>query len=219
MINIPEEFILHSSDTPFPNIDLALEEPNGLIAIGGELSTERLLDAYQRGIFPWYSEGEPVLWYSPNPRMVITKDKLHISKSLAKTLKSKQFEVRIDTDFDRVINQCRTIKRKDQNSTWIDNDMVAAYTELHRQGYAHSIEVYKDNQLVGGLYGVAMGKVFFGESMFSCQSDASKVAFVHLLKNTDYQLVDCQVENPHLKSLGAFNIKRSAFTQQLKELL
>ncbi len=219
MINIPEEFILQSSDTPFPSLDLALNEPNGLIAIGGELSTERLLSAYRQGIFPWYSEGEPVLWYSPDPRMVITKGALHVSKSLDKMLRSNRFEVRMNTDFEQVIHQCRTIKRKDQDSTWIDDDMVNAYTQLHHQGFAHSIEVYEQNRLVGGLYGVAIGKVFFGESMFSCESNASKVAFVHLLKNTDYQLIDCQVENPHLKSLGAFNIERFSFIQQLKELL
>jgi len=219
VINIPEEFILQSSDTPFPSLDLALNEPNGLIAIGGELSTERLLSAYRQGIFPWYSEGEPVLWYSPDPRMVITKGALHVSKSLDKMLRSNRFEVRMNTDFEQVIHQCRTIKRKDQDSTWIDDDMVNAYTQLHHQGFAHSIEVYEQNRLVGGLYGVAIGKVFFGESMFSCESNASKVAFVHLLKNTDYQLIDCQVENPHLKSLGAFNIERFSFIQQLKELL
>ena len=219
MIDIPQAFILNSKDTPFPDVNLALEEPNGLIAIGGELSTERLLNAYQQGIFPWYSEGEPVLWYSPNPRMVITKDKLHISKSLAKLLNSERFEVRTDTNFEQVIRQCKTIKRKDQSSTWIHDDMVVAYTKLHHQGHAHSIEVYEQDQLIGGLYGVAIGKVFFGESMFSCKSNASKVAFVYLLQKTDYQLVDCQVENSHLKSLGAFNIERSAFMLKLKELL
>ncbi|RUM76738.1 MAG: leucyl/phenylalanyl-tRNA--protein transferase [Candidatus Thioglobus sp.] len=219
MINIPEEFILHSPTVPFPDIDSALEEPSGLIAIGGELSTERLLDAYQKGIFPWYSEGEPVLWYSPNPRMVITKEALHVSKSLDKVLRSNRFEVRTNTNFEQVIHQCKNIKRKDQDSTWIDNDMVQAYIQLHHQGHAHSIEVYENSQLAGGLYGVAIGKVFFGESMFSCASNASKVALVHLLKNTDYQLIDCQVENPHLKSLGAFNIERSAFVQQLRDLL
>ncbi len=219
MINIPEEFILHSPHIPFPDVELALDEPNGLIAIGGDLSTERLLSAYRQGIFPWYSEGEPVLWYSPNPRMVITKDTLHISKSLEKVLRSNRFEVRMNMRFEQVISQCKDIKRKEQDSTWIDNDMVQAYMQLHHQGYAHSIEVYENDQLAGGLYGVAIGKVFFGESMFSCASNASKVALVYLLKNTDYQLIDCQVENPHLKSLGAFNIERSAFVQQLENLL
>jgi len=219
VINIPEEFILHSPHIPFPDVELALDEPNGLIAIGGDLSTERLLSAYRQGIFPWYSEGEPVLWYSPNPRMVITKDTLHISKSLEKVLRSNRFEVRMNMHFEQVISQCKDIKRKEQDSTWIDNDMVQAYIQLHHQGYAHSIEVYENDQLAGGLYGVAIGKVFFGESMFSCASNASKVALVYLLKNTDYQLIDCQVENPHLKSLGAFNIERSAFVQQLENLL
>ena len=219
MISIPEEFILHSPIIPFPDVELALDEPNGLIAIGGDLSTERLLSAYRQGIFPWYSEGEPVLWYSPNPRMVITKDTLHISKSLQKALRSNRFEVLMNTNFEQVIHQCKNIKRKEQDSTWIDNDMVQAYIQLHHQGHAHSIEVYENSLLVGGLYGVAIGKVFFGESMFSCTSNASKVALVHLLKNTDYQLIDCQVENPHLKSLGAFNIERSAFVQQLGKLL
>lgn len=219
MIDIPQSFILGSKNTPFPDVNLALEEPNGLIAIGGDLSTDRLLDAYQQGIFPWYSEGEPVIWYSPNPRMVITKDKLHVSKSLDKILQSGRFEVRTDTNFEQVIQQCRLIKRKDQDSTWIDDDMARAYTQMHHQGHAHSIEVYEQDQLIGGLYGVAIGKVFFGESMFSCKSNASKVAFVHLLQKTNYKLIDCQVENPHLKSLGAFNIKRSAFVKLLKELL
>jgi leucyl/phenylalanyl-tRNA--protein transferase len=219
VINIPEEFILHSPAIPFPDVELALDEPNGLIAIGGDLSTERLLSAYRQGIFPWYSEGEPVLWYSPNPRMVITKDTLHISKSLDKVLRSNRFEVRMNMRFEQVISQCKNIKRKEQDSTWIDNDMVQAYIQLHHQGHAHSIEVYENDHLAGGLYGVAIGKVFFGESMFSCASNASKVALVYLLKNTGYQLIDCQVENPHLKSLGAFNIERSAFVQQLENLL
>jgi len=150
---------------------------------------------------------------------VITKDTLHISKSLEKVLRSNRFEVRMNMRFEQVISQCKDIKRKEQDSTWIDNDMVQAYIQLHHQGYAHSIEVYENDQLAGGLYGVAIGKVFFGESMFSCASNASKVALVYLLKNTDYQLIDCQVENPHLKSLGAFNIERSAFVQQLENLL
>jgi leucyl/phenylalanyl-tRNA---protein transferase len=196
-----------------------LKEPNGLIAIGGDLSTERLLSAYQQGIFPWYSDGAPVLWYSPNPRMVITADKLRISKSLNKVIRSNRFEIRIDTNFDQVIQQCKDVKRKDQNSTWIDNDMLHAYTDLHHQGFARSIEVYENDLLVGGLYGISMGKIFFGESMFSLVSNSSKFAFVYLLQNMDYQLIDCQVENPHLKSLGAFNIERSAFVQQLQDLL
>ncbi len=219
MIDIPAEFILTSAQTPFPDVELALKEPNGLIAIGGELSTERLLSAYQSGIFPWYSQGEPVIWYSPDPRLVMTPNRLHISKSLAKTLKSARFEVRIDQDFSAVIKQCQTIERKDQDGTWIDNDMLRAYTQLYQQGYARSVEVYQDQALVGGLYGVSLGKVFFGESMFSRTRDASKVALVHLVQNMDYQLIDCQVESSHLKSLGAYNIGRSAFIKTLGELL
>lgn len=214
-MHIPKSFFLTSAQTPFPNVDFALEKPNGLIAVGGELTSKRLLQAYQQGIFPWYSEGEPVLWYSPNPRMVMTRDKLHLSKSLQKTLNRQQFEVRFDTDFTQVIHQCRHIKRAHQNGTWIDADMTHAYTKLHHQGFARSVEVYENNQLVGGLYGVAMGRVFFGESMFSKVSNASKIALVYLLNNTDYQLIDCQVENPYLQSLGAFNLERSVFIQLL----
>ncbi len=219
MIEIPESFFLSSVNTPFPSVDLALKEPNGLVAVGGELSSNRLVDAYKKGIFPWYGENEPVLWYSPDPRMVITPEKLHVSKSLQKVIKSNKFEIRLNADFDSVIYHCKTIERKDQQGTWIDNEMVSAYTKLHNQGIVHSVEVYQDNQLVGGLYGVSMGEVFFGESMFSLVRDASKVAFVHLLQNMNYKLVDCQVENPHLKSLGAFNIERFSFMQRLEELL
>ncbi len=219
MIKIPQSFVLTDTDTPFPQVELALTDPNGLIGVGGELTTKRLIDAYQQGIFPWYSEGEPVIWYSPNPRMVITPDKLHISKSLQKTLNRQNFEIKVDQNFTQVMSRCRSVVRKDQEGTWIDDEMIKAYSALHLSGLAHSIEVFKGDELVGGLYGVSMGKVFFGESMFSLERDASKIAFVHLLKNMDYDLVDCQVENPHLKSLGAFNIERSAFIKLLKDLL
>ena len=219
MIKIPQSFVLTDADTPFPQVELALTDPNGLIGVGGELTTKRLIDAYQQGIFPWYSEGEPVIWYSPNPRMVITPNKLHISKSLQKTLNRQNFEIKVDQNFTQVMSQCRSVIRKDQEGTWIDDEMIKAYSALHLSGLAHSIEVFKGDELVGGLYGVSMGKVFFGESMFSLERDASKIAFVYLLKNMDYDLVDCQVENPHLKSLGAFNIERSAFIKLLKDLL
>ena len=216
---IPEEFFLTSQGAPFPDIDLALDEPNGLIAIGDDLSSKRLINAYQQGIFPWYGENEPVLWYSPNPRMVITPEALHISKSLDKVLHSKQFEIKINNDFDSVIYHCKSIKRKDQDSTWIDENMVRAYTELHTQSVVKSVEVYQDLKLVGGLYGVSMGKVFFGESMFSLVSNASKIAFVYLVQNMGYELIDCQVENAHLKSLGAYNIGRNVFIKKLDKLL
>lgn len=218
-MHIPESFFLTSTTTPFPNVALALDKPNGLIAIGGDLSSERLISAYQQGIFPWYSENEPVLWYSPDPRMIITPDALHIAKSLDKILRSNQFEIKINTDFDRVIHHCKSVVRKDQNSTWIDKDMLRAYTELHTQSVVQSVEVYQNSKLVGGLYGVSMGKVFFGESMFSKVNNASKIAFVHLVKNMDYELIDCQVESAHLKSLGAFNIERNVFIQKMQELL
>ena len=216
MIEIPSNFWLNKADTPFPNVNLALNEPNGLIAIGGDLSIDRMLLAYENGIFPWYGEGEPILWYSPNPRMVITPDKLHVSKSLKKILHSSQFRVRIDMAFKEVILQCQTVQRPGQSGTWIDDEMVKSYCQLHELGYAHSYEVYKNDELVGGLYGVALGRVFFGESMFSLVSNASKVAFAHLLQKSKYCLIDCQIENQHLESLGAFKMPRDLFIQQLK---
>ena len=216
MIEIPSYFWLDQCDTPFPDLSLALKEPNGLIAIGGDLSIERLLDAYSRGIFPWYSEGEPILWYSPDPRMVITPDKFHLSKSLRKITHSSRFEVRIDTAFEDIITHCRSVIRPSQAGTWIDASMVQAYCALNEEGYAHSYEVYEKDKLVGGLYGVALGGVFFGESMFSLVSNASKVAFAYLLQNSHYQLIDCQVENKHLQSFGAFRLPRNLFIQQLK---
>jgi len=219
VIEIPEDFVLTDADTPFCDVECALEEPSGLIAIGGDLSTQRLLDAYKQGIFPWYSEQDPILWYSPNPRMVITPDKLHVSKSLRKTLNSNKFQIKVDTDFDQIIHHCKTVERKDQTGTWIDQDMVCAYTQLFEQGFVRCIGVYQQSSLVGGLYGVSLGGVFFGESMFSLVKDSSKIAFVHLLEQMEYSLIDCQVESPHLNSLGAFNIERHAFIQSLKELL
>ena len=216
MIEIPSNFWLNKADTPFPNVNLALNEPNGLIAIGGDLSIDRMLLAYKNGIFPWYGEGEPILWYSPNPRMVITPDKLHVSKSLKKILHSSQFRVCIDMAFKEVILQCRTVQRPGQSGTWIDDEMVKSYCQLHKLGYAHSYEVYKNDELVGGLYGVALGRVFFGESMFSLVSNASKVAFAHLLQKSKFCLIDCQIENQHLESLGAFKMPRDLFIQQLK---
>jgi len=216
VIEIPSHIWLDQYDTPFTDLSLALKEPNGLIAIGGDLSVERLLDAYSKGIFPWYSEGEPILWYSPDPRMVITPDTFHFSKSLRKITLSSRFEVRVDTVFYDVISQCRSVIRPSQPGTWIDDAMVKAYCELNEAGYAHSYEVYEKDKLVGGLYGVALGRVFFGESMFSLVSNASKVACAYLLQNSHYQLIDCQVENKHLQSLGASNLPRDLFIQQLK---
>ena len=216
MIEIPQSFWLDQHDTPFPDVGLALKNPNGLIGIGGDLSTKRLLKAYSQGIFPWYSDEEPILWYSPDPRMVITPEVFHLSKSLKKVILSKRFDVRVNKAFVDVITNCQTVNRYGQSGTWIGDDMMRSYCELHDYGYAHSYEVYEKDKLVGGLYGVALGQVFFGESMFSLVSNASKVAFAYLLQKSHYRLVDCQVENPHLESLGAFKLARDLFIQQLK---
>ena len=216
MIQIPSSFWLDANEIRFPELKLALKEPNGLIGIGGDLSLDRLLNAYSNGIFPWYGKNEPIMWYSPDPRMVITPEAFHLSKSLRKTINSLKFKVSVDTAFYDVIKHCQKIPRAGQFGTWIGDDMIKAYCSLYDAGYAHSYEVYFEKKLVGGLYGVALGRVFFGESMFSLVSNASKVAFAYLLKNSDYQLIDCQVENEHLESLGAFNMPRDLFMQQLR---
>lgn len=197
----------------FPDTALALTDPDGLLAIGGDLSAKRLLTAYQNGIFPWYSDDQPILWWSPDPRAVLFPDELHISKSLAKTIRKNIFKVRFDTAFADVIQYCAA-PRRDYAGTWITNEMMAAYVDLHERGYAHSIECWRDDKLVGGLYGISIGKIFFGESMFSLERDASKVAFVQLVefaKEKGFALIDCQVESEHLNSLGATTIDRAEF--------
>ena len=184
------------------------------LAIGGDLSPERLIFAYSLGIFPWYSEGEPILWWSPDPRMVLFPDELKISRSLKKVLKNKSFEVRFNTAFEEVIKNCATVKRKGQDGTWLTPEMIKAYIRLHKLGFAHSVETYLEGKLVGGLYGVAIGGVFFGESMFHKVSDASKVAFVHLvnrLKEKDFDIIDCQQSTPHMARFGAREIPRKEF--------
>ena len=216
MTNIPSSLWLNLNEVKFPKLNLALKEPNGLIGIGGDLSIDRLLHAYSQGIFPWYGKDEPILWYSPDPRMVITPETFHLSKSLRKTINSSRFNVSVNTVFPEVMRQCQNVPRAGQSGTWISDDMISAYCNLYDAGYAHSYEVFLDKKLVGGLYGVALGSVFFGESMFSVVSNASKVAFAYLLQNSDYKLIDCQVENKHLESLGAFNMPRDLFIQQLK---
>lgn len=177
-------------------------EDDGLLAIGGDLSSERLLVAYSNGIFPWFDEQSPILWYAPHERFVIFPEDIHISKSLRQTMRKGAFKVTMNQDFGRVIRNCSTIPRKDQDGTWITNDMIMAYEILHKMGHAHSIEVWKDDQLVGGLYGVLVNKVFCGESMFSFQADASKLALVHLARHTDISLIDCQFHTPHLAKMG-----------------
>ena len=201
----------------FPPLEQALTSPNGLLAAGGDLRPERLLHAYRHGIFPWYEDGQPILWWSPSPRTVIFPSRLHVSRSLRKTLRRGTFTVTADTAFARVIDTCADI-RSGAEGTWITGEMRRAYCELHRLGYAHSVEAWLEDRLAGGLYGIAIGRVFFGESMFSLARDASKVAFVHLLQQLrvwGFNLVDCQVASDHLFSLGAEEIPRQQFTQLL----
>ncbi|MFI3221184.1 MAG: leucyl/phenylalanyl-tRNA--protein transferase [Methylococcales bacterium] len=203
----------------FPPLYKALREPDGLLAVGGCLSTERLINAYRRGIFPWYNADEPILWWSPDPRLVLFPDKLLVSRSLRKTLRKGVFTVTFDKAFSDVMIACAK-PRKDSGGTWISPDIYEAYVELHQQGFAHSVEVWFNDELVGGLYGVALGQVFFGESMFHTKTDASKVAFVSLVEQLQawhYQLIDCQIHTNHLASLGAEEIDRRAFIRLLNQ--
>lgn len=210
---------LNDDDCFFPPADRANDD--GLLAFGGDLSPQRLLVAYANGIFPWFNDGEPIMWWSLDPRLVIRPGEMRVSKSLRRTLKSGRFEVRIDANFRDVMLHCAQTPRKDQDGTWIVDEMVDAYCHLHELGVAHSFETYEDGALVGGLYGIAIGKAFFGESMFHTVADASKVAFHHLhqfLLQRDFQLIDCQQETNHLKSLGAYTIPRSEFLKEVKTL-
>jgi leucyl/phenylalanyl-tRNA--protein transferase len=205
-------------DITFPDVELALKEPDGLLAIGGDLSSTRLISAYERGIFPWYGPGQPILWWSPDPRLVLRPESLHISRSLRKTLRKRAFRVTLDEAFEAVIGHCAG-PRENAGGTWITSEMTMAYLELHRQGYAHSVECWQNNRLVGGLYGVSIGRVFFGESMFAHTSDASKVALANLamqLSRWGFPLIDCQVHTPHLESLGAISLPRKEFTRILR---
>lgn len=201
----------------FPDPSQALQDPDGLIAVGGDLSPERILAAYHKGIFPWFNPGDPILWWSPNPRTVIFPEQLHISKSLRKTLRKGEYKVTFDHCFERVMRACAA-PRSYTDSTWINEEIVAGYCALHQRGVAHSVEVWRDNELIGGLYGIALGRVFFGESMFSRADNASKVGFAHLVRQLrawDFQLIDCQVANEHLFSLGAVEIPREDFQRIL----
>ena len=206
---------------PFPPLSRALAEPNGLLAAGGDLTAERLIDAYRHGIFPWYSDDQPLLWWSPDPRMVLVPGDVKISRSLGKRLHKHDFEVRVDTQFETVMHACAA-PRDGQPGTWITDDMVTAYTDLHRRGLAHSVETWIDGALVGGLYGVALGRMFYGESMFTRATDASKIALAHLaeqLARWQFGLIDCQMQTAHLASLGAREIPRAEFVRQLKVLV
>lgn len=209
-------------DCTFPPVHQALTEPNGLVAIGGDLSIQRLLTAYQQGVFPWFSDGEPILWWSPDPRMVLFPNELKISNSLRKKLKNKTFEVRFNTAFREVISACSNTPRGEQNGTWITQDIIDAYTALHKAGYAISAETWVNGLLVGGCYGVKIGKMFYGESMFHQVTDASKIAFVSLvehLNNLGVGMIDCQMKTAHLASFGAREISRNDFTTQLSRLI
>lgn len=204
-------------DYVFPDPRLASDE--GLLAYGGDLSPNRLLTAYRQGIFPWFNDTDPILWWSPNPRLVLLPTDFKVSKSLSKTIKSGIFEVKFDHDFVNVIQNCAKVPRFEQDGTWITLQMQEAYIELHKMGFAHSVETYLDDKLVGGLYGIAMGKGFFGESMFAHVSDASKVALKTLsdvLACKGYDFIDCQVRTEHLISLGATEISRDDFLDRLK---
>jgi leucyl/phenylalanyl-tRNA--protein transferase len=208
-------------DDPFPPVEHAAREPNGLLAAGGDLSVARLVSAYGSGIFPWFNEDQPILWWSPDPRMVLFPSELKISRSLAKTLRNARFEVRADTAFRNVIRNCR-MPRQGQDGTWITGPMVEAYCKMHEAGIAHSVETWLDGELVGGLYGLALGRAFFGESMFTHINDASKVALATLVRQLElwgFGLVDCQMNTAHLATFGAREIPRADFTRQLRELI
>ena len=215
-------------DDPFPPLHTALAHPNGLLAAGADLSPQRLLAAYRQGIFPWYAEGEPVLWWSPDPRMVLFPSELKVSRSLAKTLRNRDYEIRFDSAFDAVMQGCAT-RRADHaapnagdSGTWITDEMRAAYQRLHELGYAHSVETWIEGELTGGLYGVAIGRMFYGESMFTRVRDASKIAMAHLVRRLErqrYGMIDCQMHTRHLASLGARAIPRSKFSLRLRELV
>lgn len=208
--------------TAFPPLQQALKDPNGLIAIGGDLTADRLLAAYRRGIFPWFSPGEPILWWSPDPRMVLFPATLSIGRSLRKVIQQQPFDIRFNTAFEAVINACAATPRPDQPGTWITDEIIAAYTQLHRLGYAHSVEAWQHGQLVGGCYGVKIGRMFYGESMFHHVSNASKVAFAHLVQWLNTQqvgMIDCQMHTPLLASFGAYEIPRDQFIAQLNMLV
>ncbi|SNX60508.1 leucyl/phenylalanyl-tRNA--protein transferase [Nitrosomonas ureae] len=205
----------------FPPVENALSEPNGLLAIGGDLTSHRLLEAYSKGIFPWFNEDQPILWWSPDPRMVLFPHHLKISRSLRKAVKKTHYKICTDCNFTQVMLACAA-PREGQSGTWIHPQMIAAYTALHEMGLAHCVETWIDGELAGGLYGVALGKVFFGESMFSRVQDASKIALVHLVKQLQFWqfgLIDCQVKTHHLASLGAQEISRAEFSQKLNCLI
>jgi len=206
---------------PFPPVERALEEPNGLLAAGADLSLPRLIEAYENGIFPWYSDGQPLLWWSPDPRMVLFPEKLKIPRSLRKRLARRDYEVTADTAFEDVIRGCAA-PRPGHDGTWITDEMIAAYTRLHRAGHAHSVETWIGGRLAGGLYGIARGRMYYGESMFTRVPDASKIALVHLVRQLERWrcgMIDCQMTTTHLARFGAREIPRAGFVRKLRELV
>ncbi len=218
---IPMLTWLTRNDLCFPPLERALRNPNGLLAAGGDLTPERLIAAYRHGCFPWYEQGQPVMWWSPDPRMVVAPTDVRVSRSLRKTLRQGHFQITLDKAFTQVIQACAA-PRAYARGTWITPAVERAYTELHRRGIAHSVETWRDGQLVGGLYGIAMGRLFFGESMFSRATDASKVAFAYLaeyLNSHGFVLIDCQMHTRHLESFGAREIARAEFVQYLERHL
>ncbi len=208
------------SDLEFPSVNDACAD--GLLAIGGDLSTERVLLAYRSGIFPWYAQYSPILWWAPDPRMILLPDELKVSDSMARIMRGGRFEITFDRDFPAVIDACSQVPRPGQDGTWITPEILDAYVTLHEQGYAHSVEAWQEGRLAGGLYGITLGKAFFGESMFAHQSNASKAALIRLvdcLRKHDYDFIDCQVHTPHLESLGARPVARSNFMKMLDQAL
>lgn len=205
----------------FPPLECALHTPNGLLALGGELTADRLIAAYRHGCFPWYSAGQPIMWWSPDPRTVLFPEELHVARSLRKTLRQTSFHITYDRAFEQVIAACAEPRASD-SGTWITQEMQTAYSTLHHLGHAHSVEVWHDNQLVGGLYGIAIGRLFFGESMFSRMADASKIGFVTLvqdLQQAGFVLIDCQMHTEHLARFGAREISRRTFQEYLRQYL
>jgi leucyl/phenylalanyl-tRNA--protein transferase len=213
VFRLPDELV-------FPRTDLA--EENGLLAVGGDLSEPRLLLAYSFGIFPWYSEGDPILWWSPDPRLILAPPEIRISRSLKQTIKRGVFKMTMDMAFEEVITSCSNVHYKKAGDTWITDEMISAYVRLHKSGYAHSVEAWSDGKLAGGLYGVSLGSAFFGESMFAIKSNASKAAFAALVEQLTkwkFTLIDCQITTAHLKSFGARDVPRSHFMKMLKTAL
>lgn len=219
-MSIPIPWLSNDPHAPFPPVQLALSEPDGLLAAGGDLSIPRLFNAYANGIFPWFSEGQPMLWWSPDPRMVFESERVRLSSKFKRQLRRSNWTLRTDSAFDQVIAACASVPRTGQDGTWITNDMLAAYRALHRAGHAHSVEVFDEDRLIGGIYGVAIGQMFFGESMFSIESGGSKAALAGLasfLNEQGWPLIDAQVENPHLLSLGAISMPRDEFLDIVRQ--